>query len=843
MARESGTWFNIFTNTSRAVAAFVLALVAVPPVAGAVAVATLVKAPLPVGELPEQRSTLTAEPSMVFDSTGRQIALFRGFDQTVEVTSEEIPQVLKDAVVAIEDRRFWEHDGVDYEGIARAARINLAVGGVAQGGSTITQQFVKNAYLSGEQTIERKVEEALLATELEKQLTKEEILFGYLTSSYYGSGAYGIGAAAEIYFDKEVADLDISEAAILAGVVQAPSRLSPYVDREAAEDRRRLVLQAMLDQGYISEERHQREFERRLWSVDDEELPGGSVTTLVPRPDKGATHFPYFVDHIEAELLDELGPDLVYNGGLTIETTIVPELQSKAEESVAARLENTEFPVEMALVSIDPSNGHIVSMVGGRDYEVSQVNLATGGSTGFQPGSAFKPIVLAGAFELGLSPETVYDAPASWDVPGCSGERCTLNNSDFSDRGEITLREAMHSSVNTVFAQLVVDVTIKETKTLALDLGLDRIDPDRAYGASLALGAAESSPLEMASAYGTFANNGVRVESTGISRVIDSDGNVLIDNRARRGERVLEEGVAANISDVLTGVINGGTGKSASIGRPAAGKTGTAQNYTAAWFVGYTPEYSTAIWMGHADRLESLRGVNGVSAVTGGSHPAIAWGSYMWAAHEGLEVTPFPEPPELAPIDEETAEVLSVRLREFTEAGQQRSIPVVNGNCGGLPCEERIATAPRVPVPTVPTTAPPATAAPATAAPATAAPATAPRATAPRATAAPAPTAPATTTAPSSSSSVDSSTSSSADGSTSSSAGGSTSSSTGGASTTAGGTSSTNTSGATGTTGTSGTTAQPNSQPDSQPNSTETTARPATTGSAGNESGASSGTP
>ena len=199
------------------------------------AVTTLIKAPLPVGDLPAEKDLVTAEPSLVFDASGRQIGLFRGFDQSQEIDPGEVPQVLKDAVVAIEDQRFWDHDGVDYEGIARAARTNLEVGGVAQGGSTITQQYVKNIYLSNEQTLERKVQEALLAVEIEKRLTKEEILFGYLTSSYYGYGAYGIGAAAEIYFDKSVSELDISEAATLAGVVKAPSRLSPYVDREAGE--------------------------------------------------------------------------------------------------------------------------------------------------------------------------------------------------------------------------------------------------------------------------------------------------------------------------------------------------------------------------------------------------------------------------------------------------------------------------------------------------------------------------------------------------------------------------------------------------------------------------------
>lgn len=694
--------YPVLVTVLRVVAAVALVAVALPPVAAAVAVTTLVRGPLPVGELPEERDTITAEPSLVYDTSGRQIALFRGFDQSKQVDPSEVPQVLKDAVIAIEDQRFWEHSGVDYEGIARAARTNLEVGGVAQGGSTITQQLVKNLYLTREQTIERKVEEALLAVELEKQLSKEEILFGYLTSSYYGSGAYGIGAAAEIYFDKPVADLDASEAATLAGVVKAPSRLSPYVDVDAADERRRLVLQAMLDQGYLDEAEHDREARRRLWSADSEGSPGGSVTLLVPRPAKGAIHVPYFVDFVEAELLDRLGPDLVYNGGLTIETTIDPELQEAAETAVAARLEGTEYPVEMAATTIDPATGHVVAMVGGRDHDTSQVNLATGGSTGFQPGSSFKTIVLARAFEMGLGPETEYPAPGQWNVPDCTGSQCTVSNYDLRGRGDLSLRSATHLSVNTVYAQLVLDVGLSETVDLARQLGLERLDPDRFYGASLALGAAESSPLEMASAYGTFANRGIRVEPTGILRVIDRDGNVLIDNRARPGTRVVSEVTADNVTDVLVGVVEDGTGRRAAIDRPIAGKTGTAQAYRAAWFVGYTPQYATAVWMGHADGLASLRNINGVGSVTGGSHPAIAFSGIMTAAHVGVESTAFPEPAEIVPIAESVDEMEPFRHREYTEAAPRRSRPVLSGDCGGQDCERRAVPLPNVPTPTLP---------------------------------------------------------------------------------------------------------------------------------------------
>ena len=685
--------------------AVAIALVVVPPAMLAAAASTLLYAPLPTGELPEERPMVTAIPSVVVDADGEQIATFRGFDRTVEVTPAEIPEVVNDAVIAIEDQRFWEHNGVDVEGIGRAARTNLELGEVAQGGSTITQQYVKNVYLSREQTLERKVEEALLAIELEKQLSKEEILFGYLTTSYFGEGAYGIGAAAMVYFNKDVADLDTSEAATLAGLVQAPTRLSPRNDLDAAERRRRLVLQAMADQGYLSQEDLEREMVRRLWFAESDDRPGGPVTVLAPRPPNGATDHQFFVDWVEQDLLEQFGPDLVYQGGLTIETTIDPRLQAEAEQAVAIRLENTEYPVEMSLVSLAPDTGHVVAMVGGRDYRFSQVNLATGGSTGFQPGSSFKPIVLAAAFNLGTGPETTYPAPAQWRAPNCNGDQCTISNYDYADRGEITLRQAMVASVNTVFAQLVMDVTIDDTVELARRLGLERMDPDGSYGASLSLGAAESSPLEMASAYGTFANSGVRQPPTGIARVIDADGNVLVDNRNRTGIAVLDPAVADNVTDVLVGVVESGTGKRAQLDRPVAGKTGTAQAYRAAWFVGYTPQLATAVWMGHADRLESLRGVNGVGAVTGGSHPAVAWRDFMAAAHEGVEPTPFPEPTELVPLAETAEEVVVIRPKEETIIRSPRVTSALASDCGGQPCWDQQGPArPVVPAPEQPTT-------------------------------------------------------------------------------------------------------------------------------------------
>ncbi len=698
---------RIVSYAGRWLAAALIAVIVVPPMMIGVGAVTLLQGPLPGAELPEAREGFESVPTEVFDATGTSIGVFRDFDRTVEIQWEDVPETVVDAVVSIEDRRFFEHNGVDYEGIARAARINLEVGAVVQGGSTITQQLVKNVYFHDEDTFERKAREALLATELEQELSKQEILFQYLESTYFGAGAYGIGAAAEVYFGKPVSELDYSEAATLAGIIPSPTSWSPRVDAESAERRRLVVLQAMLDEGYLTEQDFRREASRQIWVVDSGPRPSGPVTVVLGPPPNGATAHEYFVDWVVAELLDELGPELVYRGGLRVETTIDPIAQAQAEAAVAARLANTEYPVEMSLVALDHHTGHVVAMVGGRDYAESQVNLATGGSTGFQPGSSFKPIVLAAAFRRAIGPETVYPAPAAWVVPGCSGTQCTISNYDHADRGDISLRAATAASVNTVFAQLVMDVGIDSTVELARDLGLERLDPNDAHGPSVALGAAESSPLEMASAYGTFANSGVRVAPTGIARVVDRDGNVLIDNRAPVGSTVLSPMVADNVTSVLQDVVTDGTAGRASLGgRPVAGKTGTTQNYWGAWFVGYTPQLTTAVWMGHADGLASLYGINGVARVTGGSHPAIAFSDFMRAAHEGIEVVDFPEPVELVAVAE-SDDVVAAPLAQ-TVVGGRTTPTAVAGDCGG-PCRLNSLARPSAGAPITTTTTAPST--------------------------------------------------------------------------------------------------------------------------------------
>lgn len=643
--------YRTVAMTALKIAMVGLITLAVVPAAGAgVAFGTLLFAPLP-GELPDEENEgfrETAFPSVAFDKNGRKIADYRQFDLTVETTPADIPQVMKDALVAAEDRRFWEHNGVDVVGTARAFVANYRAGAVTQGGSTLTQQYAKNKYLSRDKKIERKIREALFATEIEKELTKEEILFDYLQTTYFGEGAYGIGAAAETYFRKSVRSLTASEAAVLAGLIPAPGVRNPRQSVELAEANRLRVLNAMEEEGYLSSTELAIERTKKVWYAGFGPPPGPATIVFPPQLDLDR-EFPYFQDWVHDYLLDTYGEDL-YRGGLQITTTLDTEIQQLAIDAVTERLGSTEAPLEMALAAVHPKTGHIKALVGGRDWSQSQVNLATGGSLGMQPGSSMKVFVLANAYANGIGPRTIYDAPGTWEIPGCGGDLCAISNYSKRAGGKMSLEAATWASTNTVFGQLILDVGIQDTADLAKAMGVTGLDPapQDKFGVSLSLGAYNVSPLEMASGYATLANHGVYQRATGILRVLDRNGNVLEDNRlgslGPAGERVLEAAVADTVSETLTGVISNGTAKSASIGRPAAGKTGTAQNYSAAWFVGYTPQLSTAVWMGYSDSNRPLRNIRGVGNVTGGSHPATTWRNFMRAAHEGLPVLDFPEP-------------------------------------------------------------------------------------------------------------------------------------------------------------------------------------------------------
>ncbi|HEX2272343.1 MAG TPA: transglycosylase domain-containing protein [Acidimicrobiales bacterium] len=623
----------------------------------------------PSGRLPEPRLSAAAQATRIYDGAGNQLAALNRFDTRVPIRPGDLTQVLKDAVVAIEDRRFFQHKGVDMRAIFRALWADLQGGTFEQGGSTITQQYVKRIYTGPQRSVGRKVREAVLASRVEKQLSKDEILFRYLDDIYLGNGAYGVGAASEIYFRKPVREVNLSEAALLAGLIRAPSSDDPRTNVAGAEARRLAVLAAMRDQGKITQSQYDEAALRRIVLATDRSQTSSTATLVYP-PERLETTYPYFVDYVRRYLVARYGEDKVYRGGLRVETTIDPRLQAMAEAAVRSTLAGTSPPLEMSLVTVDPNTGYVKAMVGGRDFVQSQVNLALGncvgapkppdggpvciegGGTGRQPGSAFKPFTLAKAFELGITPDRVYSGPSSYTIPRCTGNGCVVRNAEGGGYGALPLRQATHHSVNTVFAQLIQDVGVPETAELAYRMGLTMVRPDaklgpgRIYGPSLTLGAAEVSPLDMASAFGVFARRGEQFPATPVVRVTDYTGKVLEDNASRRPRRVIAQNIADNVTDVLKGVITSGTGRAADIGRPegTAGKTGTSEDYSDAWFVGYTRRLSTAVWMGYANSQRPLINVKGVDKVFGGTFPAETWKAFMEKALEGVPDEPFPPP-------------------------------------------------------------------------------------------------------------------------------------------------------------------------------------------------------
>ncbi|MDQ3353019.1 MAG: transglycosylase domain-containing protein, partial [Actinomycetota bacterium] len=640
-----------------------LIVAALMPVGVTAIVATTLLYPPPLDELPDPRPPGGSQLSRVYDVNGREIAIFREFDQRVPLEAGAIPEHLKQAVITMEDQSFYENSGVDFQGALRALIANVRGQEITQGGSTITQQYVKNAYVGTEKTVERKLKEAVLARQLDRLVDKDEILFKYLDAVYLGGDAIGVGAASMSYFRKPVSELTLSESALLAGLIPAPSDYEPRGNPEEAEARRVLVLDTMLDQGYITDAEHAEAADLDVWLTADGPAPRES--TLVYPTSEGTSEYPYFVDYVRRYLESQYG-QAVYAGGLEIRTTIDPRLQAEAERAVSEALDGTQPPIEMAMVSLEPRSGFVRAMVGGRDFAAAagQVNLALGkchqapeevrdrvdvaascwspeaisvegGGSGRQPGSSWKPFVLAAALEQGISDTKVYSAPSTYRIPNCVGdENCTINNYEGSAGGSATLRNATEKSYNTVYAQVIQDTGVPAVGNMAKKLGISSAwvaSPER-HNLEYALGSQEVSPLDMASAYGVFAANGLRYPATPVLWVKDANGEILEDNRERQPERVLEESVAYNVTDILKGVISGGTGTAADIGRPAAGKTGTAQEWRDAWFVGYTPTLSTAVWIGDKTKPTSLFNIKGVARVTGGSIPAATWKSFMTEA-------------------------------------------------------------------------------------------------------------------------------------------------------------------------------------------------------------------
>jgi len=679
----------------RVILVVICSAITVPVLVAAVIMGSFLFLPLPA-VIPAPRTIAQSLPTHVRLVTGEEIAEFKDVDLNIPVDQSDIPDVLKKSVVAAEDRNFFHHGGVDIRGSARAFWADVHGGKVTQGGSTITQQYVKNTYTDKKRTLVRKVREAILASQLERTMPKEEILFKYLSTVYFGDQAYGIGAAAQTYFRKSVKDLTLSESAMLAGLIPAPSRWAPRENLVEAEFHRNLVLNQMLDQHVITQEEHDKAAAQHLYLVGSSPQQP-AVATLVYPVQQTAARYPDFVDYVYRYVVAKYGPDTVLRGGLDITVTLDPRLQDAANDAVHNMLDPPNQPkaaapddLEMSLVSLEPQTGYVRALVGGRSFGTgtyASVNFAlggcpdksrfdpkkivvaatcwdgttiTGGGGGRQAGSSFKPFTLATAFAKGVPPTKVYPAVASYVPPNCRTSCTPIENAaDGEGYGQpMTLREATAQSVNTVFAQLQHDVggtdTVKDIAEMAKKLGItSTFDVSGNQGASYTLGVDSFSPIDMASAYGVFDNHGLRAEPTPVLTVKDSTGKVLEDNSKPTTKQVIDAVVADNVTDVLRGPVSpGGTAyPNADIGRPAAGKTGTTDNYVDAWFVGYTPTLSTSVWMGYAkDDSRSMRNIRGVGTVFGGTIPAKVWHDYMVPATQGVPPTDFQEPAPIVPL-------------------------------------------------------------------------------------------------------------------------------------------------------------------------------------------------
>ncbi len=558
--------------------------------------------------------------SQIYDINGNEIANVHADENRMPVKLSQVPQNLQDAFVAVEDNRFYDHMGVDPRGIARAVWANIRGRTVSEGGSTITQQLAKNAYLTQDRTLKRKVQEVFLALQLERQYTKQEILEMYLNQIYFGQGAYGVQAAARTYFGKNVEDLDLNECAILAGIPKSPNYYSPMNNLKASNERKGVVLDQMVKYGYID-------------SATAAKWKPIEPTIVKPAKKKDTEPASYFIDYVTQLLIDKYGADAVYKDGMKIYTTLDPDMQAAAEEAIQ------ELPVgrtddngikqpQGAIVAIDPHTGYIKAMVGGRGND--QFNRATMAER--QPGSAFKPFVFAAALENKFTPDTtINDSPikiGDWEP----------QNYDRTFSGAVSLREVAIHSLNVPTVKIAQKLGIDKPIYYAQQMGITTFvldGPQNDRNLSTALGGLTKgvTPLEMTSAYGTFANKGVHVDSVAILKVLDRNGKVL-EEAAPEQHNVISESSAAQLTSMLQDVIRKGTGRRANIGRPAAGKTGTTSDYHDAWFVGYTPDLVAAVWVGNDDNT-------GLGGMSGGLTPATIWKTFMKKALENTPAKDF----------------------------------------------------------------------------------------------------------------------------------------------------------------------------------------------------------
>jgi penicillin-binding protein 1A len=568
--------------------------------------------------------------SVLLDANGTELAVLSQGERRTPVSLDQVAPVVPQALVASEDRTFWEHGGVNPLGIARALVVNVRSDG-KQGGSTITQQLVKNEFLTSERTWTRKIREAVMAVKLERRSDKRAILERYLNTVYFGRGSYGIEAASRAYFDRPAKDLTTSQAAYLIGLLPGPSGVDPVTNPDKAVIRRDAVLRSMVDAGVLS-------------GAEADVARAEPLTAVPPRPSTQLTAgvAAHFVSWVRGELVNRYGESAVAGGGLRVTTTLDLDDQRAAEEAVAKALPDPADP-QAALVGVDKS-GAIRAFVGSRDGAQTQVDMArgtAGGGGGRQAGSTFKPFALAAALDHGIALDHRYPAPAELTLPTPGGP-WTVHNYGDEGFGPLTLQDATAESVNTVYARLGTDVGTPSVADAARRAGITSTLPEEP---SLVLGVADVSPLEMAGAYLTFARDGRPVTPFAVTDVRQGVETLAWDGPPPAAAG-LAEGVARAVNTALQDVVARGTGRAAKLDRPMAGKTGTTEGNGDAWFAGYTPEYTAVVWMGYpqgaATKMTDVHG----RAISGGTMPAEIWKAFAARALADVPPTPFAPPPD-----------------------------------------------------------------------------------------------------------------------------------------------------------------------------------------------------
>lgn len=618
---KSTSALSFLSGVARATGGTVLGITMIT---SALAAGGLVGLALSFRNLPDVRTLRNyapSETSYIYDVKGRLLTRLHGEANREIYSLERISPELKRAVMAIEDSNFYRHSGVNPYSIGRAVVVNYQQKGVAEGASTLTMQLVKNLFLTRERTFSRKLAEAILAIRVEQVFEKDEILEMYLNNIYWGHNNYGIQTAAETYFNKSASELNLAESAMLAGLIQAPEQYSPFLNYQETKQRQLVVLRRMKNLG---------------WITPEEEAAARNAPLLVGKPTAwGRSKLPFITEAVVKELEARFGQEKLLQGGIRVQTTIDLYFQKMAEESV---IESHNLlrrwglrADQVALAAVDPRTHFVKALVGGVNYEESQFNRAS--QSRRQPGSSFKPFVYYAALASGkYTPySTIMDTPVTYPVPG--GIYRPQNYGGKNDfAGAMSLRTALIQSRNVPAVKLGKSVGLEKIMEICKALGIESpLQPV----ISLPLGSVGVTPLEMAGAFATFASNGWHSPTTAILQVADSRGNILLSNQPEP-RQLLDPWATANLTTMLQGVINEGTGKNASIGRPAAGKTGTTSSERDVWFVGYVPQLATAVWVGNDDYHSMGKGI------TGGNFAAPVWRSFMLKALKDEPVKYFP---------------------------------------------------------------------------------------------------------------------------------------------------------------------------------------------------------